>query len=326
MTDRKSMPMNANFSHDAEPPATLMPGPIAPAALLAKLSIFAGDIKIAHTDLRAAVRAAQHVPGCPRSAGAVATRGAGAAHPDLHVHGSDDRDGGKSAARCPDRRQQPAHRPPSDPGRNALPDILYPYRRPQWDRVLLRGRGVLYVVWQPLADHLLASRACVPQRLSPAEAFHPALSLLPRRGAGSCSDLCLGSYSRLARPAALLDGGGGPLLDRRLRHHLRLPRLRQRRRPRRFFGPGKVGVAPALWISRFTHLLAAGFLIQLGLRASPPFGSLYFVGVAIAITLLIVEHSLVRPTDLSKVGLAFFTVNGIISVVLGTLGIIDVVR
>ena len=35
-------------------------------------------------------------------------------------------------------------------------------------------------------------------------------------------------------------------------------------------------------------------------------------------------HSLVKPTDLSKVGLAFFTVNGIISVLLGALGIIDV--
>ena len=40
---------------------------------------------------------------------------------------------------------------------------------------------------------------------------------------------------------------------------------------------------------------------------------------------MLIEHSLVKPTDLSKVGLAFFTINGIISVLLGTLGIIDVV-
>ena len=44
------------------------------------------------------------------------------------------------------------------------------------------------------------------------------------------------------------------------------------------------------------------------------------------LTLLIVEQSLVRENDLSKAGLAFFTVNGVISVLLGTLGIIDVVH
>ena len=46
--------------------------------------------------------------------------------------------------------------------------------------------------------------------------------------------------------------------------------------------------------------------------------------LGIVVLLLVVEHTLVRPDDLSKVGLAFFTVNGIISVLLGTLGIIDV--
>jgi len=46
--------------------------------------------------------------------------------------------------------------------------------------------------------------------------------------------------------------------------------------------------------------------------------------VAIAAMLLIIEHMLVRPGDFSKVGLAFFTINGIISVVIGTLGILDV--
>ena len=53
-------------------------------------------------------------------------------------------------------------------------------------------------------------------------------------------------------------------------------------------------------------------------------GRAYFVGVGIAVVLLVVEHALVRPDDLSKVTLAFFTVNGIISVLLGTLGIADV--
>jgi 4-hydroxybenzoate polyprenyltransferase len=64
-------------------------------------------------------------------------------------------------------------------------------------------------------------------------------------------------------------------------------------------------------------------LVALGLW-EPRLGTLYFVGVAVAVALLVVEHSLVRPGDLSKVGLAFFTVNGVISIVLGTLGIVDV--
>ena len=40
--------------------------------------------------------------------------------------------------------------------------------------------------------------------------------------------------------------------------------------------------------------------------------------------LMAVEHSLVKPNDLSKLGLAFFTINGVISVIIGTLGILDV--
>lgn len=88
--------------------------------------------------------------------------------------------------------------------------------------------------------------------------------------------------------------------------------------------PARLGIARALWVARVTHLAAAAMLVMLGLSASPPLGALYFVGVGLAIALLIIEHALVSPTDLSKVGLAFFTINGVISVALGTLGIIDV--
>jgi 4-hydroxybenzoate polyprenyltransferase len=64
-------------------------------------------------------------------------------------------------------------------------------------------------------------------------------------------------------------------------------------------------------------------MIALGF-SSPQLGTLYFVGVSLATILLIVEHSLVRENDLSKVGLAFFTVNGVISIAVGALGIADV--
>src|SRR5581483_11324483 len=93
-----------------------------------------------------------------------------------------------------------------------------------------------------------------------------------------------------------------------------------------FSVPSKLGITKALWVSRLTHAFSAAMLVAIGFSAHPPLGFLYFTGVAIAIVLLIVEHSLVKPTDLSKLTHAFFTVNGIISVLVGTLGIIDVVR
>ncbi|MBP7688479.1 MAG: 4-hydroxybenzoate octaprenyltransferase, partial [Thermoflexales bacterium] len=43
-------------------------------------------------------------------------------------------------------------------------------------------------------------------------------------------------------------------------------------------------------------------------------GGVYWIGLAIVAALLIYEHSLVKPNDLSKVNLAFFNVNGYISI------------
>jgi 4-hydroxybenzoate polyprenyltransferase len=90
-----------------------------------------------------------------------------------------------------------------------------------------------------------------------------------------------------------------------------------------FSVPAKIGIGPALWVSRLTHAVCVAMLIGLG-RSAPALGLLYAIGVGIAVALLVVEHAVVRADDLSKVGLAFFTLNGIISLVLGTLGIVDV--
>lgn len=89
--------------------------------------------------------------------------------------------------------------------------------------------------------------------------------------------------------------------------------------------PAKIGIARALWVGRATHLLAAIMLIALG-HLVPQFGEFYFLGAALAIGLLAIEQSLVRPNDLSKLNLSFFTINGIISVLLATLGIVDLLR
>jgi 4-hydroxybenzoate polyprenyltransferase len=90
-----------------------------------------------------------------------------------------------------------------------------------------------------------------------------------------------------------------------------------------FSVPSKLGVGGALWVARVTHGVGVAMLVALGLTTAA-LGPLYFTGVAAAVALLVVEHSLVKPNDLSKVNLAFFAFNGIISVLLGALGIIDV--
>jgi 4-hydroxybenzoate polyprenyltransferase len=91
-----------------------------------------------------------------------------------------------------------------------------------------------------------------------------------------------------------------------------------------FSVPAKIGIARALWVSRLTHAACLAMLVMVGVSARPVLGPIYFSGVVLAAGLMIVEHSLVKPDDLSKVGLAFFTVNGVISLALGGLGIVDV--
>jgi 4-hydroxybenzoate polyprenyltransferase len=91
-----------------------------------------------------------------------------------------------------------------------------------------------------------------------------------------------------------------------------------------FSVPAKLGIGPALWVARLTHVFSFFMLIQVGRSAHPPLGTFYFIGVAIAGMLLLVEHLLVKANDLSKVGLAFFTVNGIISMLLAVLGAVDI--
>jgi len=54
-----------------------------------------------------------------------------------------------------------------------------------------------------------------------------------------------------------------------------------------------------------------------------PFGPVYWCGIAGVAILLLYEHAIVRPDDLTRVNLAFFHVNWIVSVALLTIGAID---
>ena len=89
--------------------------------------------------------------------------------------------------------------------------------------------------------------------------------------------------------------------------------------------PSTVGIRNALWAARGTHVGCWACLLQLGL-ASPLLSTAYFVAIGVTAVLLIVEHAIVRPTDLSKVNLAFFTLNGVISLLIGTAGLFDTLR
>ena len=77
--------------------------------------------------------------------------------------------------------------------------------------------------------------------------------------------------------------------------------------------PRHFGIGKALWISRLFHLTMLFLLMSL--VAVFGLGKLAVVGVALVAVLLIYEHSLVSPNDLSRLNAAFFTMNGVISMV-----------
>ncbi len=85
--------------------------------------------------------------------------------------------------------------------------------------------------------------------------------------------------------------------------------------------PGKFGVARALLLSRALHVVTIGLLGFLGGLGG--LGAAYWAGVACVAAILIYEQSLVRPTDLSRVNLAFFTLNGLVSLVFMTAVVVE---
>ena len=76
--------------------------------------------------------------------------------------------------------------------------------------------------------------------------------------------------------------------------------------------PAAVGESNAIRVARVMHVLSIAGLVTVGGVIDA--GGWYWIGVALAAALLLYEHSLVRPGDLSKLDAAFFTMNGMISI------------
>lgn len=88
-----------------------------------------------------------------------------------------------------------------------------------------------------------------------------------------------------------------------------------------FFGK-KQALRIAAWMhlgTAFFMVLAARFLFSL----APQTGWLLWGGTAVFLGLLVYQHRLVKPDDLSRVNLAFFTTNGVASLIFGTSAILD---
>ncbi len=91
--------------------------------------------------------------------------------------------------------------------------------------------------------------------------------------------------------------------------------------------PVQLGTVGALRLGRILHLLCAAALVYalyFQHQFYPEFGWLTVVAGALFLSLLAYQHSLVRPGDLSRVNLAFFTTNGLASVAFGLISILDI--
>jgi 4-hydroxybenzoate polyprenyltransferase len=87
--------------------------------------------------------------------------------------------------------------------------------------------------------------------------------------------------------------------------------------------PSRFGIPKALFLAKLFHVLTAiGFM---SLYFLMDLSWVYFAGIIIAYLILIYEHRLVSPKDLSKLNTAFFTMNGVLSVLMFTFTFIDLV-
>ncbi len=92
--------------------------------------------------------------------------------------------------------------------------------------------------------------------------------------------------------------------------------------------PAKFGIAKAIKISTVAHLLCAltiCFAGYLSVLQYQELGALFIMANLSFLALLIYQHKIINENDLSKINIAFFTTNGIASLVFGTLFVLDLI-
>jgi len=87
--------------------------------------------------------------------------------------------------------------------------------------------------------------------------------------------------------------------------------------------PVKFGISNSLVLTKILHISSVIFLIWAGLRLN--LGIFYFTGVAISGILLAYENLIIKHDDLSKLNMAFFTMNGVISVIMFSFVLIEII-
>ena len=85
--------------------------------------------------------------------------------------------------------------------------------------------------------------------------------------------------------------------------------------------PAAIGIRNALAVSVLLHVLSGGFIIGAGIIGH--FSWIFWIGAAFYIAMLTYQHLIVKPSDLSKVNMAFANTNGFASVVFGVFTIIS---
>lgn len=90
--------------------------------------------------------------------------------------------------------------------------------------------------------------------------------------------------------------------------------------------PAALGRIRSMRLSQIFHVLSAGFMVIavfLSHDLYPTLGITSIIGLGIFCLFLIYQHMIIKPTDLSRVNMAFFTTNGASSLIFGTLFIVD---
>ncbi|HIE27619.1 TPA: 4-hydroxybenzoate octaprenyltransferase [Candidatus Poribacteria bacterium] len=87
--------------------------------------------------------------------------------------------------------------------------------------------------------------------------------------------------------------------------------------------PKRFGIKRALQISSAMHLITVLVLLSLPLLSELRY--IYLSGVGLVSILLVYEHAIVKPNDLSRVNLAFFTLNGMVSLGLMVMSVADII-